>query len=190
MSMLRCASISRTASEAEELPFRDGTFDGVFSMNLLHLIPDRTRLMEESFRVLRPGGKAAFPLTTPEQLRERFLNRFFPSLPGIEAKRYPSIETLWRELQSAGFHGNDAILVDLGMVHIDHAYVKMLESGVFSGLLLVPADERLAGMTALKTAVARWEANHDFPAERRIRAIVYAHKPLVEVGDARPSPLG
>ena len=38
------------------LPFEDGAFDGVFSLNLLECLPDKAALLAEMGRVLRPGG--------------------------------------------------------------------------------------------------------------------------------------
>jgi SAM-dependent methyltransferase len=41
---------------AEELPFRDGSFDAVLSLNMLHHVMSPERAMSEMVRVLRPGG--------------------------------------------------------------------------------------------------------------------------------------
>ena len=48
------------ATEAEELPFDDESFDLVFGHAVLHHIPDLERAMAEFRRVLRPGGAIAF----------------------------------------------------------------------------------------------------------------------------------
>ena len=48
------------ATEAEELPFEDESFDLVFGHAVLHHIPDLERAMAEFRRVLRPGGAIAF----------------------------------------------------------------------------------------------------------------------------------
>ena len=48
------------ATEAEELPFEDESFDLVFGHAVLHHIPDLERAMAEFGRVLRPGGAIAF----------------------------------------------------------------------------------------------------------------------------------
>ncbi len=48
------------ATEAEELPFEDESFDLVFGHAVLHHIPDLDRAFSEFRRVLRPGGAIAF----------------------------------------------------------------------------------------------------------------------------------
>jgi ubiquinone/menaquinone biosynthesis C-methylase UbiE len=52
---------ARTAqTDAEELPFEDGSFDLVFGHAVLHHIPDLPRAFAEFDRVLRPGGTIVF----------------------------------------------------------------------------------------------------------------------------------
>ncbi len=48
------------ATEAEQLPFADESFDLVFGHAVLHHIPDLSRALAEFKRVLRPGGAIAF----------------------------------------------------------------------------------------------------------------------------------
>ncbi|HXK08009.1 MAG TPA: class I SAM-dependent methyltransferase [Vicinamibacteria bacterium] len=45
--------------DAEHMPYPDGTFDAVYGSSVLHHI-DLDRTLREVFRVLRPGGVAAF----------------------------------------------------------------------------------------------------------------------------------
>jgi ubiquinone/menaquinone biosynthesis C-methylase UbiE len=45
-------------ADATRLPFSDGSFDLVYSMGVLHHIPDVEKAVEEIERVLRPGGEA------------------------------------------------------------------------------------------------------------------------------------
>lgn len=53
-------SATTVATEAEELPFDDESFDLVFGHAVLHHIPDLDRAFTEFRRVLRPGGTIAF----------------------------------------------------------------------------------------------------------------------------------
>jgi len=52
--------VETVATEAEQLPFEDESFDLVFGHAVLHHIPDLERAFAEFKRVLRPGGAIAF----------------------------------------------------------------------------------------------------------------------------------
>ncbi|HEX3324044.1 MAG TPA: methyltransferase domain-containing protein [Solirubrobacterales bacterium] len=52
--------VETVRTEAEELPFEDGSFDLVFGHAVLHHIPDLDKAFAEFRRVLRPGGAIAF----------------------------------------------------------------------------------------------------------------------------------
>jgi SAM-dependent methyltransferase len=52
--------VETVATEAEQLPFADASFDLVFGHAVLHHIPDLERAFAEFRRVLRPGGAIAF----------------------------------------------------------------------------------------------------------------------------------
>src|SRR3954447_15804402 len=52
--------VRTVATEAEQLPFEDESFDLVFGHAVLHHIPDLGRAFAEFRRVLRPGGVIAF----------------------------------------------------------------------------------------------------------------------------------
>jgi ubiquinone/menaquinone biosynthesis C-methylase UbiE len=53
-------AVKTAESEAERLPFADGSFDLVVGHAVLHHIPDLARAASEFHRVLRPGGTVAF----------------------------------------------------------------------------------------------------------------------------------
>jgi ubiquinone/menaquinone biosynthesis C-methylase UbiE len=57
---LGLGGVSTVATEAEQLPFDDESFDLVFGHAVLHHIPDLDRAFAEFRRVLRPGGTIAF----------------------------------------------------------------------------------------------------------------------------------
>jgi ubiquinone/menaquinone biosynthesis C-methylase UbiE len=52
--------VETVTTEAEQLPFEDGSFDLVFGHAVLHHIPDLAGGFAEFRRVLRPGGTLAF----------------------------------------------------------------------------------------------------------------------------------
>ena len=52
--------VETEATDAERLPFEDGSFDLVFGHAVLHHLPDLAAALAEFRRVLRPGGTLAF----------------------------------------------------------------------------------------------------------------------------------
>src|SRR3954469_15795871 len=52
--------VTTVETEAETLPFEDGSFDLVLGHAVLHHIPDLDKAFAEFRRVLRPGGATAF----------------------------------------------------------------------------------------------------------------------------------
>jgi SAM-dependent methyltransferase len=51
------SNVEFVESEAERLPFPDGSFDVVVSNGVIDLIPDKDAVFSELFRVLRHGGR-------------------------------------------------------------------------------------------------------------------------------------
>ena len=68
----------RRADASQPLPFDDGSFDVVMSMDSMNHFLDRTRLLKEWYRVLRPGGRILFTdpiVVTGMLVREEMITR-------------------------------------------------------------------------------------------------------------------
>jgi malonyl-CoA O-methyltransferase len=123
----------RVRADAYSLPFRDGSFDLVFSSLMLQWCDDLDVVFAELARVLKPGGLLLFSTFGPgtlTELREAWgasdaagnhVNHFFdpPALgsalmhaglgePVLDVDRvvidYPDVLTLMRELKAIGAH--------------------------------------------------------------------------------------
>ena len=72
--------ISLRVVDARELPFADGTFDGVFSFGVMHHIPGGwRRVIADVARVLTPEGRFIFTDYYVARWLAAPLNRLFPS---------------------------------------------------------------------------------------------------------------
>lgn len=76
VEMLSLNGAVRVGGVGERLPFRDGSFDGVFSAYVFRNLDSIPEALAEIRRVLRPGGVAAIvDLGRPESAWKRVLHR-------------------------------------------------------------------------------------------------------------------
>src|SRR6476659_6174295 len=80
------------ATEAEELPFEDESFDLVFGHAVLHHIPDLDKAFAEFRRVLRPGGMIAFAGEP---------SRYGDTLAALPKRAGLTLAPVWRRLIGA-----------------------------------------------------------------------------------------
>jgi SAM-dependent methyltransferase len=138
--------VNARVARAEALPFKAGWFDAVVMRMVLHLV-DRPRAFEQAARVLRPQGRLVIATEDPDSFDGVWFARFFPSVPEIERRRFPSADALRLELAAAEF---ETVEVERLRQHRnqsrEHA-VDLIRSKGFSTFdLLDPAeyDEGLA----------------------------------------------
>ncbi len=84
--------VTTTPADAEQLPFRDGSFDLVLGHAVLHHIPDLARAFAEFDRVLAPGGTLLFA-GEPSRYGDR--------LAAVPKRLAGSLAPLWRRVIGA-----------------------------------------------------------------------------------------
>jgi ubiquinone/menaquinone biosynthesis C-methylase UbiE len=85
----------------EELDFKDGHFDRVFSMEALYYSPDLDKALVEIHRVLKSGGEADIVINC---FQEHALSRQWSELMGVDMNLLSEVE--WSErFAAAGFEG-------------------------------------------------------------------------------------
>ncbi len=107
VEMLRLSPIRhRVAAVGEQLPFRDGSFDGVFSAYVFRNLTSVPQTLAEIHRVLRPGGRAVVvDLTRPRPALARRIHRMgtsvvLPLIGAILARAPGEYRYLHRTLDS------------------------------------------------------------------------------------------
>ncbi len=96
---------------AEQLPFRDGQFDLVFSTMTFHYWADQTRGISEMSRVLAPGGRWLladfiatgpmrwfFLLTRPKRFRELAQVQSMLEASGLTVTSHKAVPRLWGQI--------------------------------------------------------------------------------------------
>lgn len=140
-------------ADVQQLPFSDGSFDRVTSIEVLRYLPDPTRSIEEMARVLRPGGvclATAAPLLSLNGYA--LVNRIALALPIGDLTRLKQFFTtsarLRRQFLDAGFSDVRIHGVYLGPL----SWIERLAPRQLSRALKrwEPLDERLADRPLLR----------------------------------------
>jgi SAM-dependent methyltransferase len=101
------------------IPFADNTADAVFSVHTVYFMPDPTRTLAETARVLRPGGTLVISCRTSDTPIPAWMD------PGVY--RIPTAARLTEMLTEAGFDRVDHHTVDAAGYEL-HLFVAHLAS--------------------------------------------------------------
>lgn len=145
-------------ARAEELPWRDATFDRVFCINALHHFADRQRFFEEARRVLRPGGGLLSVGKDPHAERDQWwVYDYFPGTLHADRERFAPVRRLRGELTLANFAWTESLEAD----HIDALMpaAEALATGVVdraytSQLTVLSQEDFAAGVSRIRQADA------------------------------------
>jgi len=163
-------------ARAEDLPWRDQTFDRIFCVNALHHFADRDRFFAEARRILRPGGGLLSIGKDPHTERDDWwVYQYFEETRAIDRARFAPVRTLRGELTRAGFAWSESLEAD----HIEaaHRASDALAGGVvdrsFTSQLSVLTDEEFdRGVARLREADAQAGGELTLVADFRLYATV------------------
>ena len=88
--LAKAAGLSRVQASARRLPFADSTFDAVIAIEVLEHVDSVAPVLDEAFRVLRPGGQLAIIDKSAGAL-----NVDRPWLPALLVKRIDEQRGRW-----------------------------------------------------------------------------------------------
>jgi ubiquinone/menaquinone biosynthesis C-methylase UbiE len=159
-----------SVASAESLPYVNGHFRFVFSVDVIHHVGDGAAYATEAYRVLKYGGKLCTVTDSHEDIVKRApLSSHFPETIPLELGRYPPIETLQDDMHRAGF-------VNLTTSHVDYTYVlgdiTSFRERSFSALRLISEEQFSAGLTRLERELEAGAV----PA-RSVYTLIWATKP-------------
>jgi SAM-dependent methyltransferase len=130
---------------AEDLPFRDAWFEGaVLNLVIQHL--DRPAAFREIRRVLTPGGHVVVSTPDPDGIVDHWHTRFFPSYLEIELDRFPTAETIERELSTTGFGETRVERFEFRRQLSREVALERIRGRSFSTFDLLPEDEYERGL--------------------------------------------
>jgi SAM-dependent methyltransferase len=130
---------------AEALPFKEGWFERAVLRLIVHLV-DRPKAFAELGRVLVADGRAIVATFAPDSFERAWLTPYFPEVMETDLARFPSAETLAKELAAAGFATRPTRhLVQQSTLTRDDALERIRERYI-STLQLVDDDAYAAGL--------------------------------------------
>jgi ubiquinone/menaquinone biosynthesis C-methylase UbiE len=132
-------------AHAEELPFAAGSFERATMNTVVHLL-DRPRAFAEAVRVLDSGGRLGIVTIDPAAAGSYWLAAYFPSFARIDSERFPSAESLERDLRAAGFATVAAHPSPLRLSRTREQALAMLHGRFASSFALMDEDEIAAGI--------------------------------------------
>jgi len=108
--MLRIArardpSVAWIRGDAQALPLSSSAFDYVTNQFSYPHIADKTRFVNEVFRILRPGGRFVLTNIDPWAMAGWILYRYFPDGRALDERDFLPRDSLVRLLSTAGFTG-------------------------------------------------------------------------------------
>ena len=157
-------------------PLNSGSFNGTYCVNTIHLIDNKLSFFKEIYRILKCSGDFFILITTKEQIEERYINLFFPSLKSIEMERHLFEKELTELLKLSGFQKVKTAKFYSDECIINRNYLGRLETGLFSSLSLLPNEERLNGLNKLRQEIEHCEISGNYHKYSRYRTAIIAKK--------------
>jgi SAM-dependent methyltransferase len=152
VAVARRRGVNAKVAKAERLPFKEGWFERAVLWLSVHLL-DRPRAFAELRRVLGADGRLAIATFDPSHFDRFWLNELFPSLEGIDRKRFPAERDLRAELSAAGFEPRVSRLSQQGAITREAA-LERIRGRYISTLELLPEEEYRVGLERAERELA------------------------------------
>ena len=146
-------AVTFTPGSAERLDFPDGAFDLVFTVDVIHHLDRPGDYYHEAYRVLAPNRRLCTITDSEDMIRNSaVLTRYFPATIAANLARYPPIDALCADVESAGFR-------DLSKVEVEHPVeitnIAPYASKANSTLHLIPQEAFERGLARLERDLAK-----------------------------------
>ncbi|MCD9853344.1 methyltransferase domain-containing protein [Epilithonimonas sp. JDS] len=96
-------NVNWVLGNAEHLPFENKSFDSAIATLTIHHWKNLENGFSEVFRILKNEGQFLIFTSTSEQMKNYWLNHYFPEMMKKSIAQMPSFETIKNNLQNTGF---------------------------------------------------------------------------------------
>jgi ubiquinone/menaquinone biosynthesis C-methylase UbiE len=163
-------------ARAEQLPWREATFDRVVCINALHHFADRVRFFAEARRLLRPGGGLMSIGKDPHAERDAWwVYDYFPETAAIDRERFARVRTLRGEIAKAGFDWTESFEADRieALVPATDALANgVVDRAYTSQLTVLSTEEFEAGAARIRKANAAAGGHLELVTDFRLYATI------------------
>jgi ubiquinone/menaquinone biosynthesis C-methylase UbiE len=142
-------------------PFAANNFDLIFCVHAFHHFPDKPKVIQSAYRMLRPGGAFAIVNFDPHQDLDWYVYDYFDDVLDTDLQRFSSVTDKETMLHQAGFRDIQSLMVErvaqefIGETIFDNYF---LEKNSCSQLILLSDEAYQAGLTRIRSAVAEAKA--------------------------------
>lgn len=163
-AQLQPAPLKLTRGTAVQLPYQNGTFDLLYSVDAIHHFGDSRAFIADAFRVLKPGGALAIIGHDPHSGEGNwYIYDYFDTVYQTDLERYPSSGMIKNLMKQVGFinienHDVEHILnIHVGEGVLNDPFIK---HSATSQLALLSEETYLAGIEKIKADLARPQSNN------------------------------
>ncbi len=178
------APLKLSRGSAIRLPYKNDTFDFVYSVDAIHHFGDPRAYIAEAFRALKPGGALATIGHDPHHgTTNWYIYNYFDGVYDTDLRRYPSEQAVLAYMQEVGFERLSAQTVEhIKNIHVGESVLRdpFLRHNASSQLALLSDQAYQAGMEKIKQALAEAEQRGEkivFTSDIQVRMFT-GYKPL------------
>jgi ubiquinone/menaquinone biosynthesis C-methylase UbiE len=142
-------------------PFVANSFDLVFCVHAFHHFPYKPQVVQNAYRMLKPGGAFAIVNFDPHQRPDWYVYDYFDGVLDTDLRRFVSVADKETMLRQVGFQHIQSPMVEriteefIGEAVFDNYF---LEKGSCSQLILLPDEAYRDGLARMRAAVAQAQA--------------------------------
>lgn len=139
------------AGDHTSIPFSNICFNKIYSTDVIHHVDQLDILFQNLFNIAETGTRFCICTESPNQLKEKYWVKYFPSIPDIDAKRFHSIEEIIKTGENTGWiHIVTLSTETQTTASISNAFMERIRQKTLSVLNLLSDEEYKHGISLME----------------------------------------